>query len=130
MTHADHPAGSTRKTFASPPLWLRLAGAPLAVLVALGMTDKRGVAMGVFAGVVYGLLAAGLLAWDRTVSWSRRHPFLDSLIGTPVAFVAIAYVTSLSLIASAAIALGVTPLLVGVAYLKRRGRENSEADSA
>jgi hypothetical protein len=46
----------------------------------------------------------GLVASDRIVSWSQRHPLLDSLIIVPLLFCALAYLTSLSLPVRAAIA--------------------------
>ena len=87
---AERPFATRR-----PRLWLRLLGVPVAAMVTMSMIDVRGVAMGVVTGLVYGLLAIGMLMWEPMVSWSRRHPFLDTLMIIPVQFLAVAYFTRL-----------------------------------
>ena len=77
------------------------------------------------AAVVYGSIAlATLLAWERTTAWSKRHPLLDSLIIVPLLFLAIAYVTSLSIGLCVLIALLAGLLLVGLSAVLRGRRAN------
>jgi hypothetical protein len=84
------------------------------------------VVTGVVAVAVYGLLSLScLLAWERRVAWSKRHPLLDSLLVAPLlsmalVFLALAYTTTVPTVFCLLIALGAGPLLLAPAYLLRR----------
>ncbi|GIH76644.1 hypothetical protein [Planobispora longispora] len=121
MAHSDQPAVPAGKPFWNrPPIWLRALGVPIALAVTLRMFDGRGLSMAVVAGVVYGALAIGLLAWDRFVIWGREHPLLDVLASGPVMFITLALVTPLSPAVCAATAAGFTVLLAVLKHLQRR----------
>jgi hypothetical protein len=108
-----------------PPTWFRLLSALALTAVAAGLATKRGATVGIIAAVVYGSIAlATLLAWERTTAWSKRHPLLDSLIIVPLLFLAIAYVTSLSIGLCVLIALLAGLLLVGLSAVLRGRRAN------
>ncbi|GIH90732.1 hypothetical protein ACFFMN_26750 [Planobispora siamensis] len=121
MTHPDQPATRDQRSFwEKPPIWLRALGIPIALLATLQMSDERGPLMGVLAGVVYGSLAIGLLAWDRFMVWGREHPLLDTLSFGPVMFLVLATLTPLSPMVCAAAAAGATVLFVVLKHLQRR----------
>lgn len=105
-----------------PATWQKIVAAPLAVLLSLGLWDKRGAAVGIAALVVYGVIFL-LVAFDHSgvMAWSRRHAVLDALTMVPLTFLALAYLTELALGACLGIALAAGMLLVVVALHKRGG---------
>lgn len=108
---------------APPPVWFRLLGAFALAAAAAGVATKRGAAVGLLAAVVYGSIAmVTLLAWQRTVAWSKRHPVLDSLGIVPLLFLFIAAITNLSIGACVLIALPTGLFLVALSALLRRRR--------
>ena len=107
-----------------PPAWFRLIGFLVLMAVAAGLFAKRGVAVGTAAVIVYGLLTVPvLLRWDQVTAWSKRHPLLDSLVIIPTLFLALAYITRLSIVICVLIALGAGSLLVAFAFVRRRAHQ-------
>ncbi|GAA3791402.1 hypothetical protein GCM10022226_07990 [Sphaerisporangium flaviroseum] len=126
MTESDRPSGAALKTYnwRRPPTWVSLLLFPIAVLLAFAITEKRGIVLGVLAGVVYGSLAVAGLALDRVSAWSKAHPVLDSIIMPPLLFFALAYLTPLSLIICLAItAAAAVPWFVLSTLVRRRRSE-------
>lgn len=108
---------------APPPVWVRLPGTFALAAMVVGLAVKRGAAVGFIAAVFYGSIAmVTLLAWQRTVAWSKRHPVLDSLGIVPLLFLFIAYITNLSIGACVLIALPTGLFLVALSALLRRRR--------
>ncbi len=108
---------------AEPPIWFRLLGALAVAAAAAGLEVKRGATVGIIAAVVYGSMALStLLAWERTSAWSKQHPLLDSLIVVPLLFLAIAYLTDLSIALCLIIGVLGGLLLAGISAVLRRRR--------
>ena len=82
---------------ANPPVWMRLLYVPAFCLVALFIGERRGWVVGGIAAVVYGGMAlAGALAPRGLMRWSRAHPILDNAFLGPLVFLALAYLTPMS----------------------------------
>ncbi len=110
---------------AQPPLWFRLLGVVAFTAAAAGLSLKRGAAVGIIAAVVYGSIAlANLVAWQRTRAWSKQHPVLDSLLIVPLLFLAIAYLTDLSIGGCVAATALAGALLAGPPAVRRRWRSS------
>ena len=109
-----------------PPVWFRLIGCLGLTAATTGLFAKRGVAVGVVAVAVYGLLSFSyLLAWERVRDWSKRHPLLDSLAIVPMLFLALAYCTRLSTVICVLIAAIAGPLLMTPAHARRRAAQQN-----
>ncbi|MEV0390183.1 hypothetical protein [Nonomuraea sp. NPDC050643] len=108
--------------------WLpRVILPPVAVLITIGMYDKRGVVMAVIAAITYGTLAA--ISWlppERLTRWSRAHPVIDGLFFAPLLFAGLAYLTSLSPAICLVIAAIGTVLLLGIIWWRRQPAKRSE----
>lgn len=110
---------------AQPPLWFRLLGVAALTAAAAALGVRRGVAVGIIAAVVYGSIALSTAAaWQRTAAWSKRHPLLDSLLIVPLLFLAVAYLTNLSIGLCVVIAALAGALLVGLSAVLRRRRSS------
>lgn len=97
-------------------------GVFLTCLITASMASTRGVAVALFAAVVYGgLFVAGGVSADRTRAWSRRHPWLDGAILAPLLFLALADCTHLALLACALVGLGAYAISVPLILVRRRG---------
>ena len=84
-------------TAANPPLWMRLLYVPAFGLAALFIGERRGWVVGVIAAIVYGGIGlAGALAPRGLMRWSRAHPVLDNAFLGPFLFLALAYLTHVS----------------------------------
>jgi hypothetical protein len=84
-------------TAANPPLWMRLLYVPAFGLAALFIGDRRGWVVGVIAAIVYGGIGlAGALAPGGLMRWSGAHPVLDNAFLGPFLFLALAYLTHVS----------------------------------
>jgi hypothetical protein len=84
-------------TAANPPLWMRLLYVPAFGLAALFIGERRGWVVGVIAAIVYGGIGlAGALAPGGLMRWSRAHPVLDNAFLGPFLFLALAYLTHVS----------------------------------
>jgi hypothetical protein len=82
---------------ANPPLWMRLLYVPAFGLAALFIGERRGWVVGVIAAIVYGGIGlAGALAPGGLMRWSRAHPVLDNAFLGPFLFLALAYLTHVS----------------------------------
>ncbi|WP_405143431.1 hypothetical protein OG589_38225 [Sphaerisporangium sp. NBC_01403] len=128
MTGPDRSMESAPKRFdwRRPPAWFGLLIIPVAVLAAFALTEKHGPVLGVLAGIVYASLALVPLALDQVTSWSKAHPFLDSLILLPLLFFALAYLTQLPLIACMWIAAAcAVPWLALTTFLRKRRQARS-----
>ncbi|MGW4644622.1 hypothetical protein ACWEN6_39360 [Sphaerisporangium sp. NPDC004334] len=128
MTTSEHPvpsASSVRRALDGrmPPWWLGLLLVPVDVYLAISLAEKHGLAVGVLAAVVYGALTFVPLFFEEVTAWSRAHPVLDGLVLVPLVFLALAYLTPLSLAMCAAVtaACGL-PWPVVVTVLRRRRR--------
>ncbi|WP_248962916.1 hypothetical protein [Sphaerisporangium perillae] len=129
MTTPAPPAPSAQPTFdwRRPSVWLGLLLIPIDIYLTIALTEKHGLAVGILAGVVYGSLTLVSLAYNRVVAWSKAHPLLDSLILLPLVFLALAYLTPLSLVMCAVItaACGV-PWLALTTFARRRHKDLPE----
>ncbi|MFC4533958.1 hypothetical protein [Sphaerisporangium dianthi] len=105
-----------------PPRWLGLLLLPGDVYLTARLTEKHGLAVGVLAAVVYGGLTFMPLFFERVSAWSKAHPVLDSLVLIPLIFLALAYLTPMSLAMCAAItaACGLPWAAVTIAVRRRR----------
>lgn len=93
----------------------------LPVLVS-GFYDRRGVWYALLAGVVYGLLFVVVGARHaQTIAWSKQHPWLDSLILIPLAFLALAMFTGLAALPMLGISVVAWIALIAVRELRRGG---------
>lgn len=110
--YATRPPGRTRRG--------------LTVLIGAGMTvalwERRGPVAGLVALAIYGVaFSVGAFRFEQTRTWARRHPTLDRLLSAPLLFLALAYLSHLSLIACASIAVAATAvLLLAVMRVSRR----------
>lgn len=85
-----------------------------------GIWDKRGAAVGILAVVVSAAMClGGAFHHSAAIAWSRRHVVLDALLIVPLTFFGLAYITGLSLVLCAAIALGAGAVLVPIAVVRR-----------
>jgi hypothetical protein len=85
------------RTAENPPVWMRLLYVPAFGLAALGIGERRGWIVGAIAAIVYGGLGlACALAPRGLMRWSRAHPVLDNAFLGPFLFLALAYLTHLS----------------------------------
>ena len=99
----------------------KIALAGLTVAVPLALWDKRGAAVAVIAAFSYGILFGLAVLTPRPwAEWSRRHVVLDALIVVPLMFVALAYITNMSLVLCVVVALGTAAVTVPLA-VRRRG---------
>ncbi|WP_146103683.1 hypothetical protein [Nonomuraea solani] len=125
---ADREDAAPRGAAGRSLRWLpRVILPPVAVLITIGMYDRRGVVMAIVAAITYGTLAA--LSWlpaERLTRWSREHPMIDGLFFAPLLFAGLAYLTSLSLLICLVIAAIGTVLLLGVIWWRRRPVTRSE----
>lgn len=81
------------------------------------MEIRRGWSMSVLALAVYGFVFLTVaFDYDGTVARSRRAPVRDSLLVMPLAFLALAYITSIDLwfcaVVSAALWVALLPLVL------------------
>ncbi|MFI7702407.1 hypothetical protein [Nonomuraea sp. NPDC049480] len=110
--------GNTTRPASAGRIWRwlpRVVLPAVAVVITLQMAEKRGVAMGVFAALLYGGFAS--LSWfapERVMRWSSRHPVLDGLLFAPILFGVLAYLTPLPLWACLGISAAGTAALFGV----------------
>ncbi len=62
-----------------PTPWMRATWVVMPFLLAFGMAEKRGIAVGLVAGLIYGGLGLGCaLNIRRVMSWSAAHPVLTA----------------------------------------------------
>lgn len=104
-----------------PAAWQRALAPLLAPAIASVVGQRRGVALGLAALVVYGgLFLPFAVAPDAVKAWSARHPALDRLLCLPLLFFALLVVSPLSTpyCAGVALACGI-PLLVVTAVARR-----------
>lgn len=99
----------------------------LTVIVGVGTTvamwERRGAVAGLVALVIYGVGSAHtVLRWDKTIAWSKDHPFLDGLLVVPLLFLALAYLTDLGLLLCLAIAACAGVALMPLQHWLRRRR--------
>lgn len=93
------------------------------------MIERRGVAMGVLAALIFGALAvSSWLPTDVVIRWSARHPVLDRLLFAPILFCGLAFFTPLSLWVSLGIAALGTAVLFGVARLRQAWSRRQEPE--
>ncbi|MEU4231365.1 hypothetical protein AB0F17_44320 [Nonomuraea sp. NPDC026600] len=103
--------------------WPGIILTPVAVVITLGMIEKRGVVIGIIAALTYGTLAiVGWIPPHRLMRWSRQHPVLDELFFAPLLFGGLAYLTPLSLVMCLVITAMGTALLLGLTGWIRRTR--------
>lgn len=106
---------------ADPPWYFRLLFVPVFALVAFGVAGRRGWIVGAIAAIVYGGIGLAMaVAPGGVVAWSRRHPRLDSAVFGPLLFLALAYLTPMSIWICAL--LGVAGVGLGVLMGIRRER--------
>ncbi|MFC6085095.1 hypothetical protein [Sphaerisporangium aureirubrum] len=123
MSTSEHPPPGARlaRGRRTPPRWFALLLLPVGAYLAVALTEKHSLAVGVLAAVVYGTLALVPLFSVQVRSWSKAHPVLDSLVLIPLIFLALAYLTPLSLPLCAAITAACTlPWLAITAIIRRR----------
>lgn len=119
---------SFNRLAANPPMWVRAFALVLPVVAALGLAAKRGVAIGVVAGLVYALIALPMAVSPQAVAgWSRRHPALDGAILGPLVFLAIAYITPWPL--WVCVGIGLVGVLLGAARGNQRRRYQGRTGS-
>ncbi len=127
MSQSKPAPGQSLTGRAQPPAWFRLVGAVGLTAAALGLVAKRGAAVGIIAGVIYGSIGlATLLAWEQTTAWSKGHPLLDSLIIVPLLFLTVAYITNFSVGMCVVISLLAGLLLVGLSAALRSRRASRQ----
>lgn len=104
-----------------PPWYFRLLFVPVFALMAFGVAGRRGWVAGMVAAIVYGGMGLAMaLAPGGVVAWSRRHPRMDGAFLGPLLFLALAYLTHLSVwICSAC---GVVGIGIGAGLGVRRER--------
>ncbi|MGI9018951.1 MAG: hypothetical protein ACR2HR_17925 [Euzebya sp.] len=101
-----------------PALWQKFAFVVLAVLLPLGLADRRGWAVGVIAAIVYGGLGIAFTFYRvPLLRFSADHRLLDAAFVGPLLFLAVAYLTPLSILLCLGIAVLGCLLLVGFTYL-------------
>ena len=126
MPTGDQARGPLRafNDYAAKPLstWLKVVIVMAAVAGSLAVWEKRGAVVGVLAFLVYGG-AFLMTAFNHrgTVAWSRRHVALDATLIVPLTFLALAYITTLSLWLCAVIGLAAGAVMVPVAVWRRGG---------
>lgn len=104
----------------SPRTWQKVVAVVMAVALPLALWDKRGALVGVLAFLVYGgVFLTAAFNHGASLAWSRRHVALDGAFIVPIAFLALAYLTTLSLWLCALIALAAGAVLVSVAVWRR-----------
>ena len=104
----------------SPSASQRVGFVVLAVVLPLGLWHRRSVEVGIVAAVVYGwIFLVAAFNHSAMLAWERRHVVLDSLLIVPVAFLGLAYLTSLSLWLCIAAAVGAGVVFVPVALWRR-----------
>ena len=92
------------------------------IAASIAVWERRGAAVGVVALLIYGvILATAAGRQDAALRWAQAHPVLDTLLMAPLAFVAAAYATDLSLAACAAVGAGAWVLLALVTLRRRAG---------
>jgi hypothetical protein len=120
---ASSGRGAGRWSFgqADPPLGIRIVYAAMCVVLAVGAILRVPLAVGVVVALLFGLYAVrGLFPWGRSRAWSLRHPFLQSLIAFPAAFVAVALITDFSVGTCALLAIPAGLVLAGAALAATR----------
>jgi hypothetical protein len=84
------------------------------------MEDRRGWPMALFALAVYGyVLLSVSLDYEGTVARSHRCPVADSALVIPLAFIALAYLTDLTLWVCALISLALWVVTLPLAMRRR-----------
>jgi hypothetical protein len=115
------------ETAANPPIWMRLLYVPMFALVALMTGERRGWVVGIVAAVVYGGMGLAVaITPGGTVRWSRAHPKADNAVLGPLLFLALAYLTRVSV--WWCLAAGVLGSLGGIALGAQRRRSFAERD--
>jgi hypothetical protein len=112
-----------------PSRWIKAVAVVLAVVMPLALWEKRGLAIGAVALLVYGTVFLAF-AFNRraVVEWSRQHVALDAFLIVPLTFLGLAYLTELRLALCIAIALMTTLALVPLAVW-RRGAQHRPDDA-
>jgi hypothetical protein len=127
LTHLSRGAAWFNRTAANPPIWMRAAYIPLFAVMAFALTKRRGWELGVVAAIVYGGLAISMaLSPGGVVAWSRAHPKLDGAMLGPVTFLAMAYLTRLSV--WWCLVAGLTGVAIGAELGVQRDRRRRRAD--
>jgi hypothetical protein len=102
---------------------MRVVWIILPLLLAFGLAGKRGLAVGLFAALVYGLVGIGCAFNARRMAmWSRTHPVLDSAFIIPFAFLALAYLTNVALVLCGVYCVGLGALSMALSAVFRRRR--------
>ena len=97
-----------------------------AVLLAMGAWAERGGFVGLVALATYvPLVVAWLRRPEESKAWSRDHPWLDSLLIVPLAFVLVAVLDDIPLVTCALIAAGLWLLVL--LLVARRVRRRAAA---
>ena len=98
----------------------------LAVALPAWLWTERGAAVGLVAAAVYGsLFLLGAFRHDRLRAWSRAHPILDLLWLPPLAFLAFAGLTELSLPVCVVLSLALAAAVVALRALVEWRRRSS-----
>lgn len=127
MTEPDPRSAGQITGRSRPPLWLRLSGCLVPLVIAATLAARRGVVAGIAAAVVFGLILLFGLGWGRMRAWSERHPLLDRLMVVPLLVPAVAYLTLPPIVFCVLLALvvGVPLAALGVGRLRARQRNGS-----
>lgn len=127
MTEPDPRSAGQITGRSRPPLWLRLSGCLVPLVIAATLAARRGVVAGIAAAVVFGLILLFGLGWGRMRAWSERHPLLDRLIVVPLLVPAVAYLAQLPVVFCVLLALvvGVPVAALGLGRLRTRRRNGS-----
>lgn len=117
MGASEHEGSRLLKSDAhAAPLWRQIAATALPVLMLVALWHKRGAAVGIVAFLFYaGVMIGATFRPDRVAAWSRRHVVLDALVILPLAFLALAYLTTWSLAACALVAMAAGAVVVPLA---------------
>lgn len=82
----------------NPPPWYRVLLVVTAIVLTVAMWARRGWVFGLVTLLIYGaVLGSTAISGKSPAAWSRSHPVLDGLVLGPLVFVAIGYITPLSL---------------------------------
>ncbi len=98
MTKLNVASSWFNRMATNPPMWMRCAYVPIFAGMAFAVIQRRGWVIGVVAAVVYGGIGLAVaINPTGVVAWSRSHPKTDGAIFGPLLFLALAYLTHLSL---------------------------------
>lgn len=113
---------TVRRYLTRPPaLWQKVLLPVVVVLVTVGLADRRGWGVAIVAVIVYGAIGVAFISFhDQLVAFSQDHPVLDASLFAPLLFIALAYMSELSIVLCIVIALAGGAVLMGVKYIQKR----------